>query len=291
MEKYEEFALRRFVDAHGDDGFACCPTAGCPFVFEWSPEDRKFTCPSCSKVYCLVCKARRWRRCLLSGWVCSAIIRRPGASPCFTRPCAPAPPSAQCEWHRGIRCENYEPPPTEEEADEAFQKCGAPPLDFQQLGSPHNRWPISKATSAPCSSRISPSLPAPAQAGQVEEDEAVPEVQTLGARPRLISSDSARRPPQLLRGTPGCSELNWLPVDLHAGGEDGRVQPHQLPLRPPLLLRVRGVHAKCGGAASSCGAHVSPPAPPVAARPCGCCCSWGVLACRRSSCLAARCCV
>lgn len=58
MAKYEAFSLKHFVESHGDDGFSCCPTAGCPFVFEWSPEDRKFSCPSCANTFCLVCKAR-----------------------------------------------------------------------------------------------------------------------------------------------------------------------------------------------------------------------------------------
>lgn len=58
MQKYEDFSLKKFIDEHNESGFSCCPTAGCPFVFEWAPADRKFSCPACKNIYCLMCKAR-----------------------------------------------------------------------------------------------------------------------------------------------------------------------------------------------------------------------------------------
>ena len=37
-----------------------CPTAGCPFVFAWEPDNRKLECPLCSKSFCLLCRAEPW---------------------------------------------------------------------------------------------------------------------------------------------------------------------------------------------------------------------------------------
>jgi hypothetical protein len=40
-------------------GRSCCPTPGCPFLFEWDADNRKLHCPLCTKQYCLKCKARK----------------------------------------------------------------------------------------------------------------------------------------------------------------------------------------------------------------------------------------
>jgi hypothetical protein len=80
-ERYDRLALQRCVEAQDDLGRANpppppaaaaaahaglrlrhrhCPTAGCPFVFAWEPDNRKLECPLCSKSFCLLCRAEPW---------------------------------------------------------------------------------------------------------------------------------------------------------------------------------------------------------------------------------------
>ena len=44
----------------GED-MGCCPTAGCPFSFVWDEDNRKLSCPVCSKSFCLVCRCEPWQ--------------------------------------------------------------------------------------------------------------------------------------------------------------------------------------------------------------------------------------
>ena len=45
----------------GDD-LGACPSAGCPFMFAWEPDNRRLECPLCEKTFCLVCRTEPWHR-------------------------------------------------------------------------------------------------------------------------------------------------------------------------------------------------------------------------------------
>ena len=60
--KYEQFAFSRFVETHARDGVACCPTPGCPYVFEWDPANRKFACEVRGQACCRAPRRHAWRQ-------------------------------------------------------------------------------------------------------------------------------------------------------------------------------------------------------------------------------------
>ena len=57
LQKYEKFCMQRLVEA--DNTMACCPTAGCPYVYvlDNDPPPR-FDCPMCSSSYCVKCRCK-----------------------------------------------------------------------------------------------------------------------------------------------------------------------------------------------------------------------------------------
>jgi hypothetical protein len=71
---------------------SCCPTPGCPFLFEWDAANRKLDCPLCKKRYCVFCKVR-------------ALRCKPRSAPASADAPALCTPRAQCDWHTGMRCE------------------------------------------------------------------------------------------------------------------------------------------------------------------------------------------
>lgn len=94
----------------------------------------------------------------------------------------------QCEWHRGVRCEDYERPPTEEEADAAFHKCGAaspsscgsfPRAHFGSIALLRGLADAGGRTALHTMHSLTRLSNAQARASS--KDEAVPQVQTLGA--------------------------------------------------------------------------------------------------------------
>ena len=50
-DRYERLSLNRCIEAEDDLG--TCPTAGCPFAFQWDASNRKLECPLCNKSFCL----------------------------------------------------------------------------------------------------------------------------------------------------------------------------------------------------------------------------------------------
>lgn len=54
QHKFEERTLNLAVD-HQDD-LSWCPTPDCTYAFVFEEGQTKFTCPSCSKDYCLSCR-------------------------------------------------------------------------------------------------------------------------------------------------------------------------------------------------------------------------------------------
>uniref|UniRef100_A0A7S3JR51 RBR-type E3 ubiquitin transferase n=1 Tax=Aureoumbra lagunensis TaxID=44058 RepID=A0A7S3JR51_9STRA len=59
VARYERLLLARTVELNSDQ-FACCPTAGCDFLFAYDREHRKLECPRCNKSFCLICRVAPW---------------------------------------------------------------------------------------------------------------------------------------------------------------------------------------------------------------------------------------
>ena len=59
FERYERLTLSRFIESNSDC-MGTCPSAGCPFVFEFDLQNRKLQCPLCSESFCLVCRVEPW---------------------------------------------------------------------------------------------------------------------------------------------------------------------------------------------------------------------------------------
>lgn len=111
--KYEQFAFSRFVETHAQDGVACCPTPGCPYVFEWDPANRKFACEVRGQACCRAPRRQTWRQ---AGWRRSCptclrsaarptawCVRCPGTEACAVRTCPratrrPQTPASPNSW-------------------------------------------------------------------------------------------------------------------------------------------------------------------------------------------------
>jgi hypothetical protein len=66
-DKMVEFQFKLFVEQN-NDMFNQCPTADCPFIFQWDgdKENQRFDCKICNKQYCIMCRVE-WHE----GMTCS----------------------------------------------------------------------------------------------------------------------------------------------------------------------------------------------------------------------------
>lgn len=64
MNALRDVQFQEFVTQHGDQ-FRQCPTANCPYVYEFGGRPEMITCPSCRQHYCSDCRFahERWMTC------------------------------------------------------------------------------------------------------------------------------------------------------------------------------------------------------------------------------------
>ena len=57
QEKWDEYTFKKAIDSNPDD-FSYCPTPDCTYIFVWdkATDTSDYTCPKCSKHYCLNCR-------------------------------------------------------------------------------------------------------------------------------------------------------------------------------------------------------------------------------------------